>query len=346
MSESPSQIAASKRPSRSLSQESWFLVHSQPHDEKPDCIAEDRDDIVVDDSSTPQYPGLTGSPPPSEPSNSPKNLVQAAPMPVRAPGARPLCKALASQLRDTLCLYRVEADCEREKYSSCCRLLEESLDDLAIVLKADASLNPTANSTVAQIDRIKNQFTQDRNALLQQSHKVREADSRVRRLEERIAKTGVWSVAIPEFTIQAATTTLPDVQTGCSDFSGSDGTRRSSCDIPLILQNYFWHIGQVSVIRERIQDIDCDFQGTSAPESCNSVESSIGTSKHDQLLDAYIARPQTLAHELEDAERCADRARQECIENGVDAEDWRDAGLSQVSDTPSAVDPQSHSAEP
>lgn len=111
------------------------------------------------------------------------------------------------ELRDKLCLTRVRVDCEREKYFACCRNAEESIVGLSSVLNVSHTSETMSETATCEFERLKGQFTADKNALFEQSRQTRAAESKLKKIEARLARLGFWCVGIPPLTakISAAT---------------------------------------------------------------------------------------------------------------------------------------------
>jgi hypothetical protein len=105
-----------------------------------------------------------------------------------------------NHLREQLCITRLEADIERERYFACCRNTEKSLAALTRHVQALRLKGPTSKSSAVELEHLTGTFISDSTAVSDQLKRMRTAETQVKYYEACINNKGIWLVHIPEQT--------------------------------------------------------------------------------------------------------------------------------------------------
>ena len=103
----------------------------------------------------------------------------------------------ADSIREDLCMRRVQVDCERDKYNTCCRNTEGSIIDLKSFLQTNLDQDVISSHKQTELERLKTRFDTDAHALLEQTHRTRAAESQVKNCEAQLVGLGIWVVGLP-----------------------------------------------------------------------------------------------------------------------------------------------------
>ncbi|KAJ9625888.1 hypothetical protein H2203_004654 [Taxawa tesnikishii (nom. ined.)] len=222
-----------------------------------------------------------------------------------------------SQSREDLLLSRAEAKYEIEKYREARRHVEES--QIAFMRAVDVAMVDSSPLYAHQhLKSLHQQLQDDQNALRAQSEANASLENALSNQEYRLAeKEAVLFTSLEKLLVRIPQSHIPGLDFDVASLPQSR-SEAPSTSVPSILEEYYDKAGDVSVMKQRLDEADAEYEEEYARRQFRR-EHELPIEPSDEEFDRGHSSERTaLVENLRLAEEAAEQSRQACIAAGHD----------------------------